>query len=212
MYIPKVFNEPDQAKLHDFVERNSFALLVSQGDQRLIASHLPVLLDRASGPHGRLFGHMARANSQWREAAGEVLVVFSGPHAYISPAWYEAEGVVPTWNYVAVHAYGKLELVENRAGLLEILRKSVATFEGAPPAPWKFDESDNTLSKLLPAIVGFQIAITRIEGKWKLGQNRPEEQRQRVVRALESRTDEDSREIAALMKERKSEVNERESD
>jgi transcriptional regulator len=147
---------------------------------------------------------MARANSQWQEASGEVLAVFSGPHAYISPAWYEAEGVVPTWNYVAVHAYGVLELVEAHADLLEILRKSVTFFESARTPPWTFDEGDDSLSKLLPAIVGFQITITRIEGKWKLGQNRPEEQRQRVIRVLERRTDEDSQEIAKLMSERRS--------
>ncbi|HEV3121341.1 MAG TPA: FMN-binding negative transcriptional regulator [Isosphaeraceae bacterium] len=204
MYIPRLFNEPDLAKLHSFIEENSFALLVSQGHERLIASHLPILLDRSHGPHGRLFGHMARANSQWQEARGEVLAVFSGPHAYISPAWYEAEGVVPTWNYVAVHAYGKLELVEARANLLEILRKSVTFFESARTSPWNFDEADSALSKLLPTIVGFQITITRIEGKWKLGQNRPEEQRQSVIRVLEGRRDEDSQEIARLMSERRS--------
>src|SRR5688572_13248426 len=116
MYVPSHFNVTDLATLHDAIERYSFATLVSQSSGKLEASHLQLLLDRDAGLQGTLVGHMARANLQWQLAAGqEVLAIFSGPHAYISPQWYSAEAVVPTWNYVAVHAYGRLELIEDAA-------------------------------------------------------------------------------------------------
>ena len=109
MYIPAAFVESDPTALHGFIEQHSFGLLVSQLDGQPFASHLPFLLDRAAGTQGTLIGHMARANPQWRQSDGQTaLVIFSGPHAYISPTWYEADQVVPTWNYAAVHAYGKM--------------------------------------------------------------------------------------------------------
>jgi transcriptional regulator len=202
MYTPALFRETDKAKLHAFMEEHSFATLISQGGEGLVGSHLPVLLDRDAGPFGGLFGHMARANSHWRQTQGEALVVFSGPHAYISPTWYEADDAVPTWNYVAVHAYGTLEVVDDPEALREILRRSVAVFEGSMPRPWVFDESDESVQTRLKSIVGFRIAISRLEGKWKLSQNRPEVERERVVQVLSDRTDDDSRAIARLMDER----------
>src|SRR4051794_11991074 len=110
------------------MRRHSFAVLTSHGESGLFASHLPLLLDTDAdahaGPRGQLLGHMARANPQWRGVRGEVMVVFSGPHAYVSPSWYEEAGTVPTWNYVAVHAYGTFHVVDDRDGLLDILRRS----------------------------------------------------------------------------------------
>ena len=124
MYIPAAFAETDLTRLHDFIEQNSFGLLVSQVDGLPFASHLPFLLERTAGPHGTLVGHMARANPQWREAGGQTaLAIFSGPHAYISPTWYEAEQVVPTWNYTAVHAYGRVQIIEDEDALLEIVQE-----------------------------------------------------------------------------------------
>jgi transcriptional regulator len=202
VYIPASFAETDPAKLHEFMRRNSFAVLTTHGDDGLVASHLPILLDNDAGSQGRLLGHMARANPQWRQAEGEALVVFSGPHTYISPAWYEEQGTVPTWNYVAVHAYGAFHVVEGREELLGILRRSVAVYEGPRTEPWNFDESAPHVEALLKAIVGFRIEITRLEGKWKLSQNHSEPRRLRVVGALEARPDPDSREIARLMLER----------
>jgi transcriptional regulator len=146
---------------------------------------------------------MARANPQWRDVEGEVLVVFSGPHVYISPSWYEAEGTVPTWNYVAVHAYGTFHVVEDRESLLDILHRLVQIHEGTRPVPWIFDESAGHVETLLKSIVGFRIEVTRLEGKWKLSQNQPEERRRKVIRALEGYDDDDSRAIAALMSERR---------
>src|SRR5437763_1460090 len=111
MYIPAAFDETEQPRLHDFVERHSFGVLVSQVSGMPFATHLPFLLERNSGPNGTLVGHVARANPQWQDAAGQTtLAIFSGPHTYISPTWYEAEQVVPTWNYTAVHVYGRIEI------------------------------------------------------------------------------------------------------
>jgi transcriptional regulator len=144
---------------------------------------------------------MARANPQWRCVRGEALAIFSGPHAYISPSWYEVEGTVPTWNYAVVHAYGSFETVEDREALLDILRRSVRTFEDPRPQPWSFDESAPHVDALLKAIVGFRIPIARLEGKWKMSQNHPEERRRRVIRALQSQPDEDSQAVARMVAE-----------
>lgn len=200
MYIPAHFQETDLTRLHDFIERHGFALLVSQQHGLLEANHLPLLVERDAGPFGRLWGHMARANSQWRQANGtEVLAVFSGPHAYVSPTWYQAEQVVPTWNYTVVHAYGRLELVEEPENLLPILQRQVAVYEGSLPRPWTLDASSEFVGRLLKSIVGFRIEISRLEGKWKLSQNHPLERRERVIQALQASGDPESAKVAALM-------------
>ena len=178
MYVPAPFKEADPDKLFDLIEKHSFGLLVSAYDGDPSATHLPFLLDRAVAPMGCLIGHMARANPQWRQAEGKmVLTIFSGPHAYISPTWYETENVVPTWNYVAVHAYGTFRAIHEHDELTEIVRRSVSFFEAPMPKPWKFDSESETSKKLVHAIVGFRIEIDRIEGKWKLNQNHPAERR-----------------------------------
>jgi transcriptional regulator len=201
MYVPPHFTETAPATLHDFIDRHSFGLLVSQTDGGPFATHLPFLLDRAAGPHGTLVGHMARANPHWRELAGQTaLAAFSGPHAYVSPTWYEAESMVPTWNYVAVHAYGKVEVVEDRTALLDIVRRSVTVYEAAMPRPWTFGGSSTLVDRLLAQIVGFRLPIERIEGKWKLNQNHPANRRARVAQALRAQGDENSVEIAELMR------------
>ena len=203
MYVPAAFAQTDKSALHDLMRRYSFALLTSHGQSGLVASHLPLLLDADAGPHGRLVGHMARANPQWRDIGGEVMAVFAGPHAYVSPSWYQEQGTVPTWNYVAVHAYGTFRLVEERDELLAILRRSVVTYEGERPGAWTFDESEPHVATLLKAIVGFRIEISRLEGKWKLSQNHSEERRQRVSQALAAQADEQARAVAALMRDRR---------
>jgi len=202
MYVPASFAPPDHASLFDAIERYSFALLVTGSGCELTASHLPLLLDRASGEHGTLLGHMARANGQWREAASQpVLAIFSGPHAYISPAWYKAEQVVPTWNYVAVHAYGRLELIEDAAESEQLLRRTIETDESGQPRPWQLNESPEWIGNLVAQIVAFRIPIDRLEGKWKLNQNHPAERRAKVAAALETQGDENAREIARLMRD-----------
>src|SRR5262249_11766989 len=137
MYVPASFAETDTTRLHEFIRSHSFAILTSQGRDGLVSSHLPLLIVPPAevGEHGTLIGHMARANSQWRDVQGDFLAVFSGPHRYISPTWYEDPGTVPTWNYIAVHVYGAFQVVEDSAALLEILRTSVHEFEGPRPTP-----------------------------------------------------------------------------
>jgi transcriptional regulator len=200
LYIPAAFNESDLSTLHDFIEQNSFGLLCSWHDGKPFASHLPFLLERGAAARGVLVGHMARANPQWRQAAGqEVLAVFSGPHAYISPAWYEADDVVPTWNYVAVHAVGTLEVVDEPEALRTIVAAMVSHYESSRPQPWQLGGPSAYLDRMLRGIVGFRIEIAVLEGKWKLGQNHPWPRREKVVRALREQGGENAQAIADLM-------------
>jgi transcriptional regulator len=200
MFIPQHFAESDPAKLHDLIERYSFGLLVSEVEGVPFVTHVPFLLDRTAGPHGTLIGHVSRANPHWRELAGKTaLAVFSGPHAYVSPTWYEAENVVPTWNYVAVHAYGPVQLVEDKPAILDIVQRSVTVYEASMPRPWKLDGSPTFIDRMLVQIVGFRIEIARIEGKWKLNQNHPVERRRKVAEALRDQGG-DASAVAELMR------------
>lgn len=203
MYSPRSFSEDRPDRLHDFIEQNSFGILVTAGEG-IAASHLPFLLDRDSGQHGQLTSHMAKANPQWRDLDGcEVLTIFHGPHAYISPTWYEAENTVPTWNYVAVHATGILRVTEEPEQLRDIVRRTVDTHEAHMPIPWSMDTvDDGFIEQLLSGIVGFLIDITRLEGKWKLNQNHDVQRRERVIDALLLRGSDNESEVARLMQER----------
>ena len=203
MYVPTPFIETDQHKLHEFIEQHSFATLVSHDGSAPVASHLPLLLEREEGPHGQLICHMARANPQWKHSDGqEMLAVFHGPHAYVSPTWYEAENVVPTWNYVAVHVYGTFRLDDSRSRRLEIVRRFVDSYEATLAPAWSLENADDDfIDELLDAIVGFRIDIERIEGKWKLNQNHDAKRRAKVMRALKEAGGEDCERIADLMSE-----------
>ncbi len=201
MYVPAHFHQTDQDKLYEFIEQHSFALLVSRLHDEPFATHLPLLLDRSTGPLGTLVGHFARANPQWQADDRNVLAVFSGPHAYISPTWYVAEHVVPTWNYLAVHAYGTLRLVESHEETVGVVKRLVGHYEQSQPRPWDFNAAEQYFDKMARAVVAFHIEIARLEGKWKLSQNHPRERRENVVRALEGHTDENSQAIARLMAE-----------
>ncbi|HEY3788838.1 MAG TPA: FMN-binding negative transcriptional regulator [Urbifossiella sp.] len=201
MYIPAAFAETDPNALHNFIEANSFGLLVTQVDGLPFATHLPLLLERTSGSHGTLVGHMARANPHWQQAAGQTaLAIFSGPHTYVSPTWYEAEQVVPTWNYAAVHVYGRLQIIEETDDLMKIVQEMVWVYERNLPNPWSFDGSETFVHRLLAQIVGFRIEIDRIEGKFKLNQNHPVERRRKVEHALELQGGENALAIAAMMR------------
>ena len=199
MYIPSTYKVSDSAELHSLMKKHSFATLITQGAGGIIATHLPLLLDADAGRHGTLFGHMAMANPQWRDVTGEALAIFSGPHAYVSPTWYESPGTVPTWNYVAVHAYGAFELVQDRDGLHDILTRSVSVYERRMATPWSYDIADSDFDVMLKAIVGFRIEVSRLEGKAKLSQNHSEERRRKVIRALEAQAEENPQAIAELM-------------
>ena len=200
MYIPPPFAERDLKRLHDLIEQYSFGLLISADGGEPQASHLPMLLDRRDGPHGALYGHLARANSHWQQASGKpILAIFSGPQAYISAGWYEEEKVVPTWNYLAVHVRGVLELIEDAPTLGQIVRDYVEFYERGLPRPWNMDGLEEFYERLLSQIVGFRLRIETIEGKWKLSQNHTRQRRERVIAALRQQPDDNSQAIAALM-------------
>ncbi len=201
MYTPSAFVVSDRVTLHDFIVAHSFATLVSSDSDVTDASHLPLLLNRDTGEHGQLTGHFAKANSHWKELDGSnVLAIFHGPHAYVSPTWYAEQNVVPTWNYVAVHARGTLKIEQDHDRLLDIVRQSVEVYEAAMPTPWQLDSAEPSfIDKLLDAIVGFTIDIEQLEGKWKLNQNHSHERQQRVIAGLKSRPDAGSQEVAELM-------------
>lgn len=202
MYVPYAFAETDASKLHDFIEANSFGMLVNQLEGVPFATHLPFLLVRSEGPHGTLVGHMARANPQWKEMENATpLAVFSGPHAYISPTWYEAENVVPTWNYTAVHVYGKAKIIHDADAVLNIVRDTTAYYEASLPRPWFMVADKMFVDRMVAQIVGFRIEIERIEGKFKLNQNHPIERREKVVRALLERGGEKGTAVASMMQE-----------
>lgn len=200
MYIPKAFREDDIHTLHTFMRAYSFATLVTMQNGVPFATHLPFILDTGRGLHGTLLAHMARANPQWHDfnSAQEVLVIFQGPHAYISPSWYEVELSVPTWNYAAVHAYGLPRLIDDREELYTLLKTLVQTHEVHFEKPWPFQLPDDYLQKMMRGIVGFEIEITRLEGKFKLSQNRTEAERANVITALQASTD--TLAVAELMK------------
>jgi transcriptional regulator len=200
MYVPAHFAETDLVTLHQFIKDHPFGMLVSQHGGEPFVTHLPFLLERSASPNGTLLGHVARQNPQWHQLAGQnALAVFHGPHAYISPTWYQAEKVVPTWNYVAVHAYGPVELIEEPGALIELVRELTRVSEQAMPSPWTFDPADSFVRRLATQIVGFRLPIARLEGKWKLNQNHPEERRRRVVAALRAQGGDDAKQVAELM-------------
>lgn len=201
MYVPSAFRVSDTGVLHEFIHKHGFAVLTTDGPRGLVATHLPLLLEPERGSLGTLTGHFAKANEQANDFDCEALVVFSGAHAYISPTWYATPNTVPTWNYVAVHAYGVLKPIEDRTRLAQILEVTVNKYEASQPTPWVFDASTDFHQKLLDAIIGFEIEITRLDGKWKLNQNHPEERRQRVIAALDNVGGENATEIARLMSE-----------
>jgi len=147
---------------------------------------------------------MARANPQWHalDSAQEVLIIFQGPHAYISPSWYEVELSVPTWNYAAVHAYGLPRLVEEQAALYDLLKTLIQTHEAHFEKPWPFQLPGEYLQKMMQGIVGFEIHITRLEGKFKLSQNRTASEREKVIAALQNCPDTLSAGVAELMRNR----------
>jgi transcriptional regulator len=201
MYIPPSFAENNLAELHQFIEGHGFATIISTADGEPIGSHLPILLDRSFAPYGRLYGHLARANSHQESfGSGRSLVIFHGPHAYISPDWMPSQNVVPTWNYVAVHAYGSVRRIEDRDRLCEIVRQTTVKYESSRATPWSMNAPDpDFIEKLLGAIVGFEIDIERLEGKWKLNQNHPPERRQHIINGLRAAGRHDELQIADLM-------------
>ena len=198
MYSPAYNQLEDRAELMDFMRANSFVILVTGAGGSLHASHLPVQVTR-DGETVRLDMHMARANPQWKEFFDdeEVLVVFPGPHAYISPRWYEEQERVPTWNYAAVHAYGLPRVIDDRALKRESQRRLIAALD--PQWLARFDAlASGYVDRMLDGIVNFEIAVTRIETRWKLSQNRSRREQQLIAAELEKSRDSAARSLAEL--------------
>ncbi|KGM45746.1 FMN-binding negative transcriptional regulator [Neobacillus niacini] len=198
MYIPKHFTINNDEVIYDIIEKNSFATLFSQHNGEPYATHLPLQLNKEEG---FLYGHFARQNQQWKDCVGQnVLVIFQGPHCYISPSWYETNEAVPTWNYLAIHVYGELEIVEEEKEVFESLIDMVNKYE-KPDSSYQLENVDeNFIMGMSQGIVGFKINIKKIEGKAKLSQNHPTARQELIIKELEKSTDQNDIHIAQLMK------------
>ena len=197
LYIPAHFRLDDRGAALDLMRQNAFAVLVSSGEAGLHVSHIPFVVE-VDGDEVRLLGHLARANEQWKalESARDVVAIFQGPHAYVSPGWYEQHPSVPTWNYAVVHAHGRVQTMEE-AELHELLMTLSGTYESGREKPWKMSELPAPyVSGMLQNIVGFTLRVERLEAKFKLSQNRPAEV-PRVIAALEAEGEDAT---AALMR------------
>jgi len=208
MYNPKAFAVEDLPHLHQMMDDCRLAVLVTHGEHGLQASHLPLLLDTRQGPNGTLHGHMARANPQWRdlEAGAEALVVFAGVDAYVSPGFYPGKAehgkVVPTWNYLAVHAYGNAEVFSDPQRLRNLVGELTHRHESGRAQPWKIDDAPaEYIDSMLKAIVGFALPIQRLEGKRKLSQNRSPADAAGVRNGLAASLDPQDQALARLMPE-----------
>lgn len=201
MYNPRAFAVEDFAALRELMRRHSFATLITTADGAPFATHLPLLFEER-GEHGALVGHVARANPQWRAFDGhtEALAIFSGPHAYVSPSWYEAQPSVPTWNYMVAHVYGAPRVLEDEDAVRQRLFALIARFEADQPHPYDPPYEENWLRGMMRGIVAFEIPIARIEGKFKLSQNRNEADRARVAAAFEASESPDERALATVMR------------
>ncbi|MCX6045044.1 MAG: FMN-binding negative transcriptional regulator [Chloroflexi bacterium] len=201
MYIPSSNKEDNLDALHNLIRAYNFATLITSHNGTPFATHIPFMLDDKRGPYGTLVGHMARANPQWQyfTTVDEVLVIFQGPHAYISPSWYTGEFNVPTWNYAVAHAYGCPKIIEELGEIQQLLDRLVDNHESSRPQPWAFTWSERHIN-LTKAIVAFEIEITKLEGKFKLSQNRSQTDQQQVIDGLNLSTFESDRAVAELMR------------
>lgn len=205
MYTPPAFREDDPAEIRAILRGARLATLVTATAQGLLATPLPLFLDESEGEFGTLYGHVARANPQWQaEPAGEALAIFAGPDAYITPSWYPAKRehgkVVPTWNYAAVHAYGRAEFFDDRARLLDAVTRLTELYERPRATPWAVtDAPASYVEAQLRGIVGLRLPVARIEGKRKMSQNRPQADRDGVAAGLAASDSEADRLVAALV-------------
>ena len=199
MYIPPHFNEERVDVLHQLIREHGLATLVTYGPSGLMASHVPLVLDTSApagpaadaAPFGVLRGHLSRANQQWRDYSPDVpaLAIFAGPQHYITPSWYPAKTehgkVVPTWNYIVVHAYGRLETYDDRESLLANVEALTTHHEANRPEPWKVSDAPASyIDAQLKGIIGISLRIDRLEGKWKISQNRSAADQASVAAAL----------------------------
>jgi transcriptional regulator len=209
MYQPPHFREDRLEVQHALIGAHPLGLLVTSGRTELLANPIPFVLDPEASPLGTLKAHLSRANAQWRDfdPDREALVVFQGPEAYITPSWYEAKRehgkVVPTWNYAMVQAYGRIRIKDDPEWLLRQISAMTARQESARPEPWAVgDAPASFVAAQIKGIVGIEIEISRIEGKWKVSQNRSEADRRGVAAGLRLAEDDASREMAELVEAR----------
>ena len=208
MYMPAHFEETRAEVMHRLIHEHPLAVLVTLGSTGLNANHIPLEIDSEPAPFGTLRGHVARANPVWRDFSRDVeaLTVFQGPQAYISPAWYrtkkETGKVVPTFNYIVVHAYGSLRIIEDEAWLRGLVERLTTRHESGRPEPWKVsDAPEDFIKTQLRAIVGIEMPVTRLVGKWKVSQNRPAVDREGVVQGLSAMKDANASAMSKLVKE-----------
>ncbi len=208
MYVPKHFAETRVETLHELMRAHPLAALVTLTPDGLDANHIPFELDPAPAPFGTLRGHIARANPLWRDASREVgaLAIFQGPGTYISPSWYptkqETGKVVPTWNYAIVHAHGPLRVIEDRHWLRELVERLTNRHEAGRRDPWKVtDAPADFIDQQLGAIIGLELPIARLVGKWKTSQNRPARDQDGVVAGLLQEGHESAAAMAELVRQ-----------
>ena len=210
MYNPPSFAEHDVAVMQAFIEAHPLGALVTASSSGLFATHLPLLLDREGGAYGTLQGHIARANPhhELSDDGSEALVLFTGVDSYVTPSLYPSKArhgkVVPTWNYVAVHAHGTVRFVREPDALKRHLARLTARHEAGRPRPWSIDDTpEGYVDKQIGAIVGVEIEITRLDGKWKMSQNRAAEDVEGVIAGLGSSDDAREREVAEIVRARR---------
>ena len=198
MYIPALFKMQDTDEMVQFIRQNSFGIMFSQVGGHPFATHVPMLIRQVNPQTSILLGHVAKANPHWKELDGaEVLVVFPGPHAYISPSWYVEKQAVPTWNYVAVHVMGQCRIIRDKLELHQLLADTVHFFEPDSPLLNALDE--DVYVKMENSIVGFEIAVTAMEGKAKLSQNKSAASIQGVIDGLQQSQDCEAGVLSRLM-------------
>jgi transcriptional regulator len=213
MYIPSHFQEQRPERMRELVREHPLGTLVTMQSGVLAADHLPFVWDSEGGPYGTLRAHLARANPLWRDfdAGLEALVVFQGAQSYITPSWYETKTetgkVVPTFNYLVVHVHGALRAIDDRAWLRQFVESLTRKFESPRTAPWAVsDAPEDFIEKQLEAIVGVEIAVSRVEGKWKASQNRPAADQRGVVTGLQGQGTEDALAMAAEIEARRTQI------
>ncbi|MGH7854421.1 MAG: FMN-binding negative transcriptional regulator [Candidatus Binatia bacterium] len=209
MYVPAHFNEQRPELLQELIRERPLGTLVTLAAEGLNANHVPFEFDAEPAQFGTLRCHVARANPIWRDFSPKVeaLVIFQGPKAYVSPAWYPSKQVsgevVPTYNYMIVHGYGAMKIIHDREWLRGLVTRLTNRFESERAAPWQVTDAPAAfIDKQLGAIVGIEIALTKLIGKWKVSQNRPDMDREGVIESLSKRGDADSAAIAKWVKEK----------
>lgn len=199
MFIPDIYKNENQEKINNFLKKNSFGILINQTDGKLWATHIPLVLDINKNGKQILFGHISKENPQWKSFADndEILAIFSGPHSYISSSWYDHENV-PTWNYIAVHVYGKIKIIEGEA-VIESLKKLVDKYEQKSENPIRIEDLSKKTMRQTNGIVAFEIEINEIQAQHKLSQNRDKKNKDNIILQLKKTQSPEANAIANEM-------------